>query len=325
MTVNEAIWVEKYRPESLDDIIGQDAIVERLKKYAVDEEVPHMIFAGPPGVGKTAAITAFAKEVYGDSWRTNLAELNASDERGIDVIRDKVKGIARSNPAGNASFKIIFLDEADQLSSDAQPALRRIMEDHSSVTRFFLSCNYPNRIITPLQSRCSMFRFARLDDDDIRELLQFIAGEEDLEVDPFAADKIIRESRGDARTAINTLQSATIDHEVTEESVSTVVGVVNQQEVQDIIDLAIEGDLDAAMTRLNELLKSGANTQMLADTFLRVIKSKNMPAPGRAKCIDKLSEVEWRIIRGANPHVQWHSFLCDVNVGYHLTLGEYEQ
>lgn len=324
MTAENEVWVEKYRPESLDEIVGHDAIIKRLSKYVGDDGVPHMIFAGPPGTGKTASVTAFAREVFGDSWRSNLSELNASDERGIDTIRDKVKGIARTNPAGDSSYKIIFLDEADQLSTDAQPALRRIMEDYSDVTRFFLSCNYVNQIIQPLQSRCTVFRFGQLSDDEIKSLLKQIAEKEGIEVDPFAADKLVRESRGDARRVINDLQSATIDGEVTEESVKTVTGVVSQKEVQDIADAAISGDLEEAMTRLDQLLKEGASVQLLADVFLRVLKSMSMPAPGKAKCIDKLAEVEWRLVNGANPHVQWHSFLVDLNVGYHLDFGKYE-
>lgn len=324
MTVDE-IWTERYRPETLDDIIGHENIIKRLKKYVDDDEVPHMLFAGPPGVGKTAAITAFAKEVYGDNWESNLTELNASDKTGIEHIRNEVKGIARSSPAGGAAYKIIFLDEADQLSSSAQPALRRIMEDYADVTRFFLSCNYQSKIITPLQSRCSTFRFSPLGDDDIREMVEDIAEEEGLDTESFALDRIVREANGDARSAINTLQSAALDGEVTEETVKTVVGVVNYQEVDEIVDLAISGDLDDAMLRLDNLLKEGASTQLLADVFLRVLKAKNMPAPGKAKCIDKLAEVEWRTMRGANPQVQWHSFITDINVGYHLTLERYEQ
>lgn len=327
MTLENTLWVEKHRPESLDDVIGHDDIISRLKKYTDDTEVPHMIFAGPPGVGKTAAATAFARQTFGESWRNNFNELNASDERGIDTIRDKVKGIARSSPAGDAPYKIIFLDEADQLSKDAQPALRRIMEDYSDVTRFFLSCNYLNKIIDPLQSRCTVFRFGRLDDGATEDLIERVAKEEDLEVDPFAVDKLVREARGDARKAINSLQSSAVGGEVTEDTVKTVVGVVDDREVGEIVDLAISGELDEAMARLDSnLLKEGANLQTVADSFLRVLKRKNMPEPGRVKCIDKLAECEYRIITGANPHVQLHSLIADIHVAAHMTYGDnYEE
>lgn len=325
MSIAEKMWTEKHRPESLDEIIGHDDQIERLRKYADDNETPHMIFAGPPGTGKTAAITAFAREVFGDGWRSNMDELNASDERGIDTIRNKVKGIARSNPAGGSAYKILFLDEADALTTDAQKPLRRIMEDHSDVTRFFLSCNYPNQIIEAIQSRCSMFRFGRLKDDEVMELLVRVAEAEGLEYDENALGMIRAEARGDARSAINSLQSSAVDGEVTEDSVKTVVGVVNQQIVEKIVDLAIEGETDEAMRILDmELLKQGANTQLLADAFLKVIKYKDFPAPGRRKVINKLADVDWRVKQAANPNVQWHSFITDINVGYHLTLNKYE-
>lgn len=325
MTTEDTLWVEKYRPESLDDIAGHGPTIKRLKRYAQDSETPHMLFAGPPGVGKTAAIVAFAKEVYGDAWRNNLTEMNASDERGIDTIRDKVKGIARSRPAGDADYQILFLDEADQLTNDAQASLRRIMEQHSDVTRFFLSCNYPNQIIGAIQSRCSVFRFGRLDDEQIRGIIVDIAEQEGVEVSDGAVDKLTREARGDARTAINSLQSASYDGEVTEESIEVVLGVVDDDLIERIVDLSIEGETDMAMTMLDtELLKQGANTNTMADAFLRVIKRKEMPAPGRRVIIDKLAEVDWRVRQGANPNVQWHSFIEDINSGYHLTMGSYD-
>jgi replication factor C small subunit len=325
MSVEKTLWVEKHRPETLDDIIGHDDQIARLKKYVHDDEVPHMIFAGPPGTGKTAAITAFAREVFGDNWRSNLDEMNASDERGIDTVRNKIKGIARSSPAGGAPFSILFLDEADALTTDAQKPLRRIMEDHSDVTRFFMSCNYPNQIIEAIQSRCSMFRFGRLNDEEVRRLLERIAEKESLEYEDVALDKIVRESRGDARSAVNSLQSSAIEGEVTEDSVETVIGVINDYIVEEIVDLAIEGETDEAMRMLDvELLKAGANTQLLADSFLRVIKQKDFPAPGKRKVIHKLAECDWRINQAANPNIQWHSFIQDINAGYHLTLGSYD-
>lgn len=325
-TAQNSMWVEKYRPESLDEIIGHDAIVRRLKTYVDDEEVPHMIFSGPPGTGKTAAITAFAREIYGDAWRQNLTELNASDERGIDTVREKIKSIARSNTAGGVPYKIIFLDEADALTPQAQKPLRRIMEEYSDVTRFFLTCNYPTKIINPLQSRCTMLRFGRLSDDKIHSLLDKVVSEEGVSVESDRClDRIVRDVRGDARSAINSLQSSTIEGEVTEDSVETVVGIVDDGLSKEIVELAIEGSTDEAMTMLDmELLKKGANTQVLADSFLRVLKRMDFPAPGRRRAIDKLAECDWRVSQGVNPNVQWHSFIADINVCYHLTYDSYE-
>ena len=162
MSIKEEIWIEKYRPEKLDDIVGQDEIIRRLKSYVKTRNLPHLLFSGPPGVGKTAASISIVKEIFGDTWRNNFIELNASDERGIDIIRHKVKDFARMAPLGEADFKVIFLDEADALTNDAQSALRRTMERYSATTRFILSCNYSSKIIEPIQSRCAVYRFKPL-------------------------------------------------------------------------------------------------------------------------------------------------------------------
>lgn len=323
-TIENTVWIEKYRPGTLEDVIGHDKTIDRLSRYVDDTEVPHMIFAGPPGTGKTAAIVAFAREVFGSSWKQNMMEMNASDERGIDTIREKVKRFARSSPVGEADYQIIFMDEADQLTKDAQASLRRIMEEFSDGTRFFMSCNYPNQIIEAIQSRCSVFRFGRLTNGDIRHIVNRVVEEEDLEIEEEARTKIIESSKGDARTAINALQSSSFDGVIDSESVSVSLGTVNEELIEDIVDLAISGKADDAMEKLDtELLKEGASSNVMADSFLRVIKRKEMPAPGKMKILDKLGEVDWRVRQGANPGVQWHSFISDIHVGYHLTLGKY--
>ncbi|MEF8915090.1 AAA family ATPase, partial [Natronomonas sp.] len=146
------IWIEKYRPQTLDEVVGHESITQRLKEYIKQQDLPHLLFAGPAGVGKTTSAVAIAKEVYGDDWRENFLELNASDQRGIDVVRDRIKSFARAS-FGGYDHRIIFLDEADALTSDAQSALRRTMEQFSDNTRFILSCNYSSQIIDPIQSR----------------------------------------------------------------------------------------------------------------------------------------------------------------------------
>ena len=176
------IWVEKYRPKSLSEVVGQDDIVERLQSYAKAANLPHLLFAGPAGTGKTTCAIALARDMYGPEWKQNYYELNSSDERGIDVVRSKIKEIARIAPFGGTSFKIIFLDEADNLTADAQAALRRTMETYSKTSRFILSANYSSRLIEPIQSRTAVFRFRPLKPDAIAEYIGRIAKAEKLKI-----------------------------------------------------------------------------------------------------------------------------------------------
>ncbi|HDD05185.1 MAG TPA: replication factor C small subunit, partial [Candidatus Aenigmarchaeota archaeon] len=165
------IWTEKYRPKTLDEVVGQEKVVEKLKAFVRAKNLPHLLFAGPAGTGKTTCALAIARELYGEEWRDNLLELNASDERGIDTIRTKVKEFARTKPIGDFPFKIILLDEADALTRDAQQALRRTMENFSSTCRFILDCNFSSKIIEPIQSRCAIFRFKPLEKEAIQKYI----------------------------------------------------------------------------------------------------------------------------------------------------------
>lgn len=200
------IWIEKYRPKTLDDVAGQDKIIERLKAYAKTKNVPHLIFAGPAGTGKTTSALALSREIFGDTWKQNFNELNASDERGIGIIRGKIKNFARTAPMGKSNFKIIFLDEADSLTNDAQAALRRTIEKYTHICRFIMSANYSSKIIEPIQSRCTVFRFTPIKADDIKKYIRKIASKEKLEITQDGLETLIFISRGDLRRAINTLQ-----------------------------------------------------------------------------------------------------------------------
>lgn len=325
--VTDRMWVESYRPESLDEVIGHDESVNQLQRWVDDPSVPHMLFSGPAGSGKTASITAFARDKYGEGWKNNVMMLNASDERGIDVIRDKVKSFARQSTAvgSNADYKIIFLDEMDALTSSAQPALRRVMEQYSDATRFMMTCNYQNKIIDPLLSRCAIFNFNRLDDTEIKEFLDRIVDGEDLDVNDNLLWDLVEHSRGDARKAVNTLQAAETNGEVSPQSIEALVSVVDDDLIEELIDKAVEGDYGEAMDRLDsEVLKEGVDSQTVCDSFLRVIRNKDWPTKAKVKSVDKVGTVEWRLLNGSSPSVQLHKLLADLHIARHLSLDNYE-
>lgn len=319
MTIGETLWVEKYRPERLTDIVGHEAVVERLNHYVGNAEMPHLLLSGRQGIGKTACVTALAREMYGDEWQNNMMELNASSDRGIDTIREEVKDRAMQGPTGDHDYQLIFMDEADSLTNDAQAAFRRTMEDYSDVTRFILSCNWASQIIDPIQSRCAVFRMSPLSDNEIREVILNVIENEDLDVEEAALEKLVTASRGDARNAIMTLQQCALNGAVTEDDVDAVVGVVDDALIQEIAEQAISGDLDGATERLdNEVLKQGVGKQALCDSFLRVVKQMDVPDFARSKMMIEIADADWRVGQGANPNVQFHALLGDIHAARHL-------
>ena len=328
MTISQNLLTEKYRPQTLNDIIGHDAAVQRLQHFLEADKadgsgggLTHILFAGPPGVGKTAMTAAYAREVYGDDFRANLKEFNASDDRGIDVVREDIKSWCRTNPTGDVPYKIVFLDEADQLTKDAQPALRRIMEQYSDSTRFILSCNYPNQIIDPIQSRCAPFYLSRLDHEDLMLVGERVLYGEDIEAEDGALEKLVRASDGDARRVINNIQMSAIDGELKTDFVETVTGVVDDELVYEICQMAMRGELDDAMRRFDvELLKNGANYQLLTKSMFKAIKRLDLQPDARVKCIDLLATTDERLRSGLNPHVQFHNLLGHIYVAQGLSV-----
>lgn len=306
------VWVEKYRPEKLSEIVGQDPIVERLKTFVEKESLPHLLFAGPPGNGKTTAALCIARELFGEEWHRNFLELNASDERGIDTIRTRVKDYARTSPYGKVPYKLIYLDESDALTSQAQHALRRTMEMYSDTCRFILACNYSSKIIEPIQSRCAVFRFRRLSDEDIAEVLRGIAEEEDIDLKDNGIEAIIYVSEGDMRRAINVLQAASaLEEEIDEGVVYQVSATASPGEVKEMMELALDGKFDDAREKLMDLL---INQGLAGDDVLqqihREIFNLDIPEPMKVKLIDRIGEYDFRLVEGANERIQLEAALA---------------
>jgi len=308
----ENIWVEKYRPKILSEVVGQDAIIERLKAYVKTKNVPHLMFAGPAGTGKTTSALALAKELYGDTWKQNFIELNASDERGIGIIRGKIKNFARTAPIGKADFKIIFLDEADSLTSDAQSALRRTMEKHTRICRFILSVNYSSKIIEPIQSRCTVFRYSPIKEDDVKKFMRKIATNEKLQITDDGLETLIFISRGDLRKAINILQvGASVNKKITAELLYATSATAKPEDVKNLINTALGGNFMAARNQLYDLLiKYGLSGEDIIKQIHQSIFDLSIPDDSKVKLIEKAGEIEFRLIEGSNAHIQLEALLA---------------
>ncbi len=307
-------WVEKYRPKKLDEIVGQDEIVKRLKAYVKAKNMPSMLFAGRAGIGKTASALALAHELYGDDISRNFLELNASDERGIDVIRGKIKDFAATLPYGGVPFKIIFLDEADALTRDAQQALRRTMEKYAKTCRFILSCNYSSKIIEPIQSRCALFRFKPLSDEDIIKRLEYIAKKEGLHVTKDGYKAIVYVAEGDMRKAINTLQVAAIlGKKIDENVVFKVASRAKPEEARKMIDLALKGKFTDARKQLDKLLyEYGLSAEDILLQLHREVIEMGLDDRAKLEIIDRIGEANFRVTEGANERLQLEALLAEL-------------
>jgi replication factor C small subunit len=312
MDESHTIWIEKYRPQKLADIVGQDEIVERLSSYVRSGNLPHLLFTGSAGVGKTTAAVTLAREFFRDSWQMNFRELNASDERGIDVVRNQIKQFARTTPLGEATFKILFLDEADALTTDAQAALRRTMESYAQTCRFILSCNYSSKIIDPIQSRCAIYRFKPLGPEAVREEIRRIASREGLTITEGAMEAIVYIAQGDMRKAINALQGAAIiNPTIDEKRVYSITSTARPEEIDELLTLSLTGDFDGAESLLAQLLhERGIAPNELINQMYRALLKREMLRELKVKLIDHLGEADFRISEGASSDIQMEALVA---------------
>lgn len=314
----ELPWTEKYRPKTLEDIVGQKEIVSRLISYVKSKKMPHMLFSGPAGVGKTTAAMAMARQLFG-GLDHDFLELNASDERGIDIMRTKsqqksdatsIKDFARTMPI-SGDFKIIFLDEADALTSDAQTALRRTMEQYTSTCRFILSCNYSSKIIDPIQSRCAVFRFTRLSKEDVVRYLKRILEAEKIGFDQAGLDAVMYVSEGDMRRATNTMQSAAAVGGVTEENVYSMTSRARPDDIRELLSLAMGSKFIQARKLLDKLMMEvGLSGEDIVIQMNREAMKVDAPDKSKVRVLDLLGEANFAMVEGANERIQLEALLA---------------
>tara|TARA_Y100000310_G_scaffold106199_1_gene104709 strand:- start:77 stop:1036 length:960 start_codon:yes stop_codon:yes gene_type:complete len=311
---NSTIWTEKYRPSTFEEVKGQEEILTKIKAFVEQQNMPHLLFSGPAGVGKTTLSLVIAKELFGETWRQNVLELNASDERGIDVVRVKVKDFARTKAIGNVPFKIIYLDESDALTKEAQQALRRTMENFTRTCRFILSCNYSSKIIDPIQSRCAVFRFKPLKKEDIFSMVDKIAVKEELQISPEAKEVLFDICEGDCRKLENVLQSCSvINKNIDKELVYSMASVAKPKEVKEILELALGNSFVSARGKLLDLmLEYGLSGMDVIKQIQKEIWNLETDDRKKVEIVEKCGETEFRMSEGSDEFIQLESFLAFV-------------
>ena len=309
------MWSEKYRPKKLQEVVNQKEIIKGISNLIKSPDIPHMLFAGPAGVGKTTTALCIVMELLGDEWRKNTLELNASDERGIKMVRERVKEFAASiKLAGDKEFgkpKIIILDEADEMTSEAQTALRRIIEDSARTTRFIIICNYLSQIIEPIQSRCVVFRFTRLPKEVVIDHLEMICKQQKVKYEEKALAQIYAATGGDLRHSINIIQAAAGMGSVSVANVAAAMGLSGRAKVGEVLRLAMSGRFNDSRAKLLELTQVDG---MSEGDFMRYANEEayemRMEKPEEFAAI--MAEYDYRLTAGAHPEIQLSALLAQL-------------
>jgi replication factor C subunit 2/4 len=311
-------WIEKYRPQTLDEVVGNTEAVSRLNSIAEVGNLPNIILAGPPGVGKTTSVLALARKMLGDAYKNAVLELNASDARGIDVVRNKIKMFAQKKvtlPPGK--HKLIILDEADSMTSAAQQALRRTMEIYSSTTRFAIACNMSTKIIEPIQSRCAVLRYTRLSDAEILVRLQQVCSDEKVNYDKSGLEAIIFAAEGDMRNALNSLQSCVSGFGyVNEQNVFKVCDTPQPGKLARAIEYAVEGKTRYALDIIVGLHEQGYSATDIVQALFKVAKVQEMAEPLKLEFMREIGFTHMRLSEGLNSQLQLTGCmarLCQIN------------
>ena len=307
-------WVEKYRPNNLSEVVGNPQIIESLKNISENGNIPNLILSGPPGTGKTTSIMALAHELLGENFRKATIELNASDDRGISVVREKIKNFAiQKIPLPVGRHKIIILDEADNMTSAAQSSMRVIISDYSRTTRFVLACNDSSKIIEPIQSRCSLLRFSKLKNEEIKTRLKKIIDIEKIEFDEDGLNALIDTCGGDMRYAINNLQSTFVGYKkITKENVYKIVDIPKPEIIKKCIDFCCQGQFENALQIIDELLNDGYNFIEILQVINKQIQDKNMDDRNKFEILKIISVFKMRCLEGINSKIQVYSFISQI-------------
>ncbi|XP_059299113.1 replication factor C subunit 3 [Lycium ferocissimum] len=308
-------WVEKFRPQSLDDVAAHRDIVETIDRLASSNRLPHLLLYGPPGTGKTSTILALARKLYGTQMNNMVLELNASDDRGIDVVRQQIQDFASTQSisfGAKSAVKLVLLDEADAMTKDAQFALRRVIEKYTRNTRFALICNNVNKVIPALQSRCTRFRFAPLDAVHVSERLKHVIEAERLDVPEGGLKALVQLSNGDMRKALNILQSTHMASQlITEEAVYLCTGNPLPKDIEQISYWLLNEPFAISCKRISDIktIKGLALVDIVREVTMFVFKIK-MPADVRVQLINEMADIEYRLTFGCNDKLQLGSLIA---------------
>ncbi|KND04456.1 replication factor C subunit 3 [Spizellomyces punctatus DAOM BR117] len=313
-------WVEKYRPASLDDLISHKDIISTISRFIDENRLPHLLFYGPPGTGKTSTILACARKLYGPRYKSMMLELNASDERGIDVVREQIKTFASTKKIFSSGFKLIILDEADAMTQVAQNALRRIIEKYTRNVRFCIICNYVGKIIPALQSRCTRFRFSPLKEDQIKTRLDYVIGAEGIDITDDGRQALLKLSLGDMRRALNILQATHAAFSpVTEQAVYLCTGSPLPADINQIAEWLLNSDFATAYENIQQLrITKGLALADIITELHDVVAVTELPPPVRIVLLDKMAEIEYNLSTSCSEKIQLGALVGSFRIGCDL-------
>ncbi|KAL7420486.1 Subunit of heteropentameric Replication factor C (RF-C) [Cryptotrichosporon argae] len=314
-------WVEKYRPVTLDDVVSHQDITATIEKFIEAGRLPHLLLYGPPGTGKTSTVLALARRLYGPAWRKHILELNASDDRGIDVVREQIKSFAATKVLFSKGFKLIILDEADMMTQAAQGALRRVIEQHTKNVRFCILCNYVNKIIPAIQSRCTRFRFSPLPEKEVERKVNEVVDKEQCKLTPDGKAALLKLSRGDMRRALNVLQACHAAYDtIDEEAVYLCTGNPHPGDIQRVVESMMADEFGTAYSLITALkVDKGLALQDLIAGAYDFLETVELPVQSRVYLLDHLASTEHRLSLGGSEKMQLTALLGAFKIAIELS------